>query len=184
MPASRPQRPKRTDTRMRVAFNADERALLSKAAGPDGLKQAEYVRATVLKALGSVRPMGPIAEKGKGQRSAKVRAYFSPTEEARIRELASAHGIPHAAFIRHVVLTSAGQLPKPAKKKTKDRDQLLHTLSVLAVQVKKLGTNVNQLAHQANAGMVPVTRKETEYVLNALQLLTSKATAAVESVLI
>lgn len=183
MPASRPRKTKQIETRMRVAFNADERALISKAAGPDGLKQAEYVRMTVLKALGSAGPVGPIAMNGEGRRTAKVRTNFTAAEDARVRDLANAHGMTQAAFVRHVVLTAAGQLPKPLRKKTKERDQLLHVLNVIAVQIKKHGTNVNQLAHQANAGMVPITRKEVEYMLNFDQVLMSKAIAAVESIL-
>lgn len=183
MPASRPRKTKQIETRMRVAFNAEERSLISKAAGPDGLKQAAFVRATVVKALSSAVPVSPTGPKGTGPRTAMIRTYFNADEEAIIARMAAAHGLSRAELVRHVVLTSAGQLPKPTRKRTKNRDELLHALSVLAVQLKKLGANVNQLAHQANAGIVPVTRTESQYMLNAHQILLSKATAAVESLL-
>lgn len=183
MPANRPKREKRTDTRLRVAFSGDERALLVRAAGPDGLKQAAYVRAAVVKMLGVKAPMGPIAEDDSRIRTTKLKTTFTPAEEKRIAALAAAHGLTRAEFVRHVVLTAAGQMPRPVRKRKQTRDELLQALSVMSIQIKKLGTNINQLAHQANAGMVPVSRAETQYMLNAHQILLSKATAAVESLL-
>jgi hypothetical protein len=51
------------------------------------------------------------------------------------------------------------------------------------MQIKKLGTNINQLARQANAGMVPISRAEVIYMLNQHQVVMSKAIAALERAL-
>ena len=56
----------------------------------------------------------------------------------------------------------------------------LAELHELAMQIKKLGTNVNQLAKQANQGMVPIERREITYMLNQHQLVMSNAIAAIE----
>lgn len=163
----------------------DERALLAGQAGPDGLAQAAYVRQATLEKIARANPTFTLAlSQGKTMRVRKsARAHFTAEEEAAVRAKAQALGLTLGEFQRMASLTSAGVPYKDKAPRTKSRDQLLHVLTVLGVQVKKLGTNINQLAHQANAGMVPVSRKEIEYLLNGLQLLTSKATAAVESIL-
>ena len=60
---------------------------------------------------------------------------------------------------------------------------MLHLAEVhqLAMQIKKLGTNLNQLAKQANTGMVPISREEILYILNQHQLLMSHALSMFES---
>jgi hypothetical protein len=116
-------------------------------------------------------------------RSARLKTTFTPKEKQRIASFAAAHGMTRAEFMRHVVLAATGQQPRPPRKRQRDRDALLHTLSVLATQIKKLGTNINQLAHQANAGMVPVTRAEADHMLEAHAVLMKHAKTAVEDIL-
>lgn len=183
MPDDRPKKRIRTDTRMRVAFNEQERALIFNAAGPDGMRQAAFVRATVIKALSLRCPEALDAPPVTAPRSANLKTTFSPEEKQRITAFAAAHGMTRAEFMRHVVLAATGQQPRPPRKRQRERDQLLHTLSLLAMQIKKLGTNINQLAHQANAGMVPVSRAEADHMLKAHAILMTHAKAAVDEVL-
>lgn len=115
------------------------------------------------------------------RRRAKV--PFTVDEEARVKASAKGAGMTQAKFMRQAVLAATGDAEKPKLRKGIHSQELLHALNVIALQIKKHGTNINQLAHQANAGMVPITRKEVEYVLNFNQVLMSKAIAAVERLL-
>lgn len=93
-----------------------------------------------------------------------------------------------ASYVRAVVLKDlelANPQGTPSAKKAANHASMLNVaeLHTLAMQVKKLGTNVNQLAKQANQAMVPITRAEVLYMLNQHQLLMSKAIATVEKML-
>lgn len=182
MPASRPK-PKKADHRLRVAFNRGERALLVRAAGPDGLAQAAYVRKAVLASLGQKAPETGIDEPTGGKRGAKVKTRFSAAEEKRITELAKAYGLSRAGYIRHAVLTSAGVMQKPPKKRNRNRDELVNLLHTVSIQLKRIGTNANQMAHRHNAGL-PIAPEELRLFKNQHQVLISAATAAVEKMLV
>lgn len=183
MPASRPKRTKRADHRLRIAFNGDERSLLANLAGPDGLAQAAFVRATVLKAMGEA-PTGPITRGKRDKRAPRFKTYFTVAEQARLDALAKVHGLSRSEYVRMVVLAAAGDVPPPKKKtRATTHDELLHSLSLVAFQVKKVGTNINQLAKKANEGVVPIHRAEVQYFENQLQVVLAKATAAVEAML-
>jgi uncharacterized protein (DUF1778 family) len=117
------------------------------------------------------------------RRTRRPKVAFSDDELSVVKDAAKNSRRTLSRFMRESVLAAAGEGVKPKVMKGRDSQELLHLLHVLAVQIKKHGTNVNQLAHQANAGMVPVSRKEIEYILNMEQLLLSKATAAVEKIL-
>jgi hypothetical protein len=95
--------------------------------------------------------------------------------EAKARQ----RGMKKSRFIRYAIEMAVGS----AKPQSAQIDQLVHLMDRLAVQVKKLGTNVNQLAKQANNGMVPVNRGEIQYILNQHQLVLAEAKAAFEKVL-
>lgn len=116
------------------------------------------------------------------RRTRRPKVAFSDDELVRVRNSAIGSGRTLSRFMREAVLAAAGEGVKPKMMKGRNSQELLHALHVLATQIKKHGTNVNQLAHQANAGMVPVRRTEIEYMLNMEQTLLSKAIAAVESI--
>jgi hypothetical protein len=117
------------------------------------------------------------------RRTRRPKVAFSDDELLRVSDSAKASGRTLSRFMREAVLAAVGEGTKPKMMKGRNSQELLHALHVLAVQIRKHGTNVNQLAHQANAGMVPVKRSEIDYILNMEQMLLSKATAAVESLL-
>lgn len=63
------------------------------------------------------------------------------------------------------------------------RNDLAHEIAMVAFQIKKAGTNLNQLAKQANNGLVPITRSEVLYFMNTHQRVLTLTTAALEKVL-
>jgi hypothetical protein len=51
---------------------------------------------------------------------------------------------------------------------------------MVGVHLRKVGVNINQLAKQANAGMVPISRQEAVNMMTELQLIMTLARAALE----
>jgi len=152
---------------------------------------SKYIRAALLFAWGegpALKPRLPItpptpdtpARRDKLVRGPKL--SLTDAEHTRLADEAKACGMTQAKYMRQAVTAMWNQTPKPKRKPGRDVQELTHALSLMAFQVKKLGTNVNQLAHQANAGMVPITEPEIRYVLNQHQLLMSAIIAAVEKV--
>lgn len=129
----------------------------------------------------NARPVVSPADRERIHRRKKV--PFTDSEVVRLREEAKAAGMTEAKYMRQAVLACWGETPKPKRRACHDDLKLTHNIGLLAFQVKKLGTNVNQLAKQANTGLVPVSRAEVQYLLNQHQMLLTRAIAAIEAVL-
>ena len=89
------------------------------------------------------------------------------TPEERVRLEAEAAGIPLGSYIRAKVLGE----PPPVKLRrsglpTKDRRSLAKLLSLLGRS--RLSSNLNQLAHLANIGALPVTPETESFLRMAL----------------
>ena len=113
--------------------------------------------------------------------SRRIKAAFTHVEALGLTADAKACGMTQAKFIRALVLSGRGDTThKPKRKRNRDADKLADEIHLLAMQVKKLGTNVNQMAKQANAGMVAIGRAEVQYLLNQHQQLMSLAIAYLE----
>jgi len=181
MPVSRPKTRKRNDPRLRVTFDTDERLALAGAAGPDGLAQAAYARKATMDAIARDGGAVPSPPAPKQKRHRRTRAYFTLEEEAGIAAKAKARGLTVAEFQRMAALSFAG-LPTKPKKRKQNREEVTNLLHVVATQIKKLGTNCNQLAHRHNAGL-PIAPEELRLFKNQHQVLMSAATAAVEKML-
>jgi len=113
----------------------------------------------------------------------RLKVQFSAAHTALIRQAADMVGMTVSAYIRGIVLAHLEEIPdapKPSKARHHAAMLELAQLHELAMQIKKLGTNVNQLAKQANQGMVPIERREIAYMLNQHQLVMSSAVAAIE----
>ena len=115
----------------------------------------------------------------------RLKVQFSASHTALIRQAADMVGMTVSAYIRAIVLahleeTPQEQVPTPSTARQHAAMLELAELHELAMQIKKLGTNVNQLAKQANQGMVPIERREITYMLNQHQLVMSSAVAAIE----
>ena len=118
--------------------------------------------------------------------TARVKVQFTPAQSQSVSARADALGMTLAGYLRSLALNDIGQAePTTTKARLRKQEHLAHVaeLHALAMQVKRLGTNVNQLAHQANVGMVPLARAEVIYMLNQHQVLMSQAEAAVERML-
>jgi hypothetical protein len=112
--------------------------------------------------------------------SRRKKVQVSCALEAAIRERAVAAGMSEARWMRLVLEAAVGLGDGPTKRAVPLNARLLAAFNDCWVQLRKLGTNVNQLAHQANTGMVPLTRAETVYVTNHHQLVLAKLEALIE----
>ncbi len=114
----------------------------------------------------------------------RVKVQFTNAQFAQVDQRAAACGLTNAGYLRALALNDAGVAEKPVKA-DRNRSQTLQLAEVhqLAMQVKKLGVNFNQLARQANSGMVPLTRAEITYFSNQHQLMLAKIAAMFEKML-
>ncbi|MFD0986154.1 plasmid mobilization relaxosome protein MobC [Methyloligella solikamskensis] len=119
--------------------------------------------------------------------SNRIKVQFTDAQAEALARQADATGQTVAGYIRGTVLAT---LEETAEKGGRARSARQHAamlqlaeIHALAMQIKKLGTNINQLARQSNAGMVPITRAEVIYMLNQHQVVMSKAIAALERAL-
>jgi hypothetical protein len=111
----------------------------------------------------------------------RKKVSVTPALDRQIRERADACGMTEAKWMREVLaaaVVGAKTVPKPRRRPVDG--ELPHLLNQVVMQIRKLGTNVNQLAHQANLGLVAITRAEVQYLLNHHQLVVSKAMAVLE----
>jgi hypothetical protein len=115
-----------------------------------------------------------------------VKTRLTSDQADALVELAKSCQMTQARYVRQLIegaLNGALQYPKPRRRDFREREHLARAINALGLQAKKLGNNVNQLARQANTGLVPVERSEIVYTLNQLQLLASAARTALERVL-
>lgn len=108
---------------------------------------------------------------------------FTADEEVKVQAAADAAGLTETAFMHAAVLAAVGLASPVRPNRNSGRHALAQVLARLEFQWKKLGTNINQLAHQANAGLVPLRRAEIDYLLNQHQLLFSDSKATLEKLL-
>lgn len=115
----------------------------------------------------------------------RVKVQFTAAQAQSIDARADALGMTIAGYLRTLALADLGQAEPTSRHRARMHENLtrIAELHALAMQVKRLGVNVNQLAHQANVGLVQVTRAEVIYMLNQHQLLMSDAHAAIERML-
>lgn len=104
------------------------------------------------------------------------------------REKAVAAGLSDARYLRQLIEADVGSaVAAPALKRRQMQqmhsDALAHEINQVGLLLRKVGVNVNQLAKQANAGMVPITRTEAVHMMTEIELAMSRALAALERVL-
>lgn len=104
-------------------------------------------------------------------------------EEMKLQAAANAVGLTETAFMHAAILTALGLALPVRPNRNSGRHALAQELARLEYQWKKLGTNINQLAHQANVGLVPLRQAEVDYILNQHQLLFSASRATLERLL-
>ena len=110
----------------------------------------------------------------------RVKVGLSDDDKAWLEKKALEAGMDESRYMRSLLLAERGKGAPPRPRKFRASDEIMHAVNKTYVQVKKLGTNVNQLAHQANAGMVAVTRSEVVYLMNAVQTTMSQVRGTME----
>lgn len=125
--------------------------------------------------------------KGSSKRSKPLclrrKVAFTDDEASRLVTAAKLAGKAQSKFMRDAVLAAMGEAPAPKPRRNAVKDQAAAELERVNWLLANLSKNINQLARQANTGMVQVTRRETEYLLSQHQLVLSKAAAVMERLL-
>jgi len=104
-------------------------------------------------------------------RTNRVRSYMTDAELDIFKRLCVAHGTTEAQMVRTLVMAAAAaqKPPAPPPEKARQMDELIHTVNGLHIQLRKIGSNLNQVARQANTSLVPVSRNEILAVFRAVQ---------------
>jgi hypothetical protein len=180
------------DRRPRASFSDAELLRLAAEAKACRLSKSAYVVKALVAAWGEgarpervlpIQPFPAIDPTAKVRRRAGPKLSMSDAERTKLGREAKACRKTQAKYIHAAVLACWGEAKVPKKRPSLSTDELVHALSLLSFQVKKLGNNVNQLAKQANTGLVPVARAEGQYMLNQQQMLLSQCSAAVEKII-
>ena len=112
--------------------------------------------------------------------AARVKVGMTADEERRLKARAAEAGMDVSRYVRALVLADLGKGAQPRPRKFRVAEDVVHAINKTYTQLKKLGTNVNQLAHQANAGLVAVSRSEAVYMINAVQTTMSQVKGTME----
>ncbi len=89
----------------------------------------------------------------------RIRVQLTDAQAEKLASLADDAGISQSEYMR-TLLDSAGNgaVQEPKSKRASPAMLKLVEIHELAMQVKKLGTKINQLARQANTGMAPLSK--------------------------
>lgn len=102
---------------------------------------------------------------------------------------AEVSGLSDAMYLRRLVENDVGVVRQatPALKRAQlqraQKDALAHEINLAGLHIRKLGVNVNQLAKQANTGLVPISRAEAVHMMTQIELAMSQTLAALERTL-
>lgn len=91
----------------------------------------------------------------------RLKVNLTASEYGAIARRAEDAGTTTSAYIRQLIAIDLGQSASGSKPRSDRRTlELLAEVHMLAMQVKRIGVNVNQIARQANTGFVPLTASE------------------------
>ena len=114
----------------------------------------------------------------------RLKVGLTATQYARLADKATAAGLSTAHYVRALIEHDLGdRAGKPTVSRQHDTMLLLAEVHLLAMQIKKLGTNVNQMAHQVNSGMVPLTAAELNVAMRQIAVAMDMAGGLFEKVL-
>lgn len=178
----------RHNRRKKIQFADHDAARLRLAARSLGLDEAAFMRRAVLRdvnAWEATATAPPMQKAAQAVEPAPLRKklFLSKQENELLKAAAKAAGLQQKDYMRAAVVAALTNTPPPRRKLNQERDRLANDISTLGFQLKKLGTNLNQLAKQANTGLVPVTDAEIRYFQNMHQRLMTMIAAALEKVL-
>lgn len=113
----------------------------------------------------------------------RIKVGLSDDQAKRLDDKAAAAGMTVARYVRSLIEHDLGDTPrKPTVARNHATMLLLAEVHELAMQIKRLGTNVNQIAHQVNSGMVPITFAEMVVTQKQVAVAMDKAIAIFERV--
>lgn len=115
----------------------------------------------------------------------RVYTYLSDPELERWKALCASHSETEAQLMRSLMKAAIeGQNPpKPKPEKTQKFEALITQLNALHVQIQRVGNNLNQVAKQANTGLVPVTRNEILAIFTSINSAARAINDAARSIL-
>ncbi|HEX2842158.1 MobC family plasmid mobilization relaxosome protein [Hyphomicrobium sp.] len=172
----------------------DESALVRSAAKARGIKPAHFMREAVLAASrAAVSTPSPSAtassaskrqaDPGDPEATVRKKLFLTPSESTLLEKEAQAAKLLQRDYLRLAVVAAMTQAPPPRRKAVVSKNDLAHEISMIAFQLKKIGNNLNQMAKQANTGLVPITEREIYYFLSLHQRVLTMSSAALEKVL-
>jgi len=114
----------------------------------------------------------------------RLKVNLTAAEYMAVASRADAAGMTISAYVRQLVAIDLGHAAKAPKRRA-DRHtlELLAEVHMLAMQVKRIGVNVNQMARQANTGMVPLTSSELRVMQSQIAAAMERAVALFDKVL-
>lgn len=183
--------------RPKITLDNEETSALRLAAKAKGVKPAVFMREAVRAAIKATHaeaqaaalpvtatpPAKLHAQPGDTAATVRKKLFLTPAESALLEKEAKAAGLLQKHYLRLAVVAALTQAPPPKRKAAVSRNELAHEISMIAFQLKKIGNNLNQMAKQANTGLVPITEREVRYFLNMHQRVLTLSAAALEKVL-
>lgn len=114
----------------------------------------------------------------------RLKVGLSAPDYAAVADRASAAGMTTAAYVRQLIAFDIGRTATPPKPRSDaNLMTLLAEVHILAMQIKRIGINVNQMARQANTGMVPLTVPELRVMQTQVADVMTRALALFDKVL-
>jgi hypothetical protein len=117
----------------------------------------------------------------------RIKVQLTNGQQQKLAKLADEARVSQSEYMRSLLDSVDGPIPVakplPPKRPPPFAQQQLMEIHELAMQVRKVGVSINQLARQANTGMVAIRRSEVEAMLAMHEELMLKAIAHVEKAL-
>lgn len=114
----------------------------------------------------------------------RLKVNLTATEHAAIAQRADAAGMTTSAYVRQLIALDQGRVSAAPRPRSDRRTmELLAEVHTLAMQVKRIGVNVNQMARQANTRFVPLTAPEMRVMQSQVADAMERAIALFDKVL-
>ncbi len=111
----------------------------------------------------------------------RIRVQLTDAQAEKLAALADDAGMSQSEYMRSLLdAVDNGAVEAPKSRKASPAMLKLVEIHEMAMQVKKLGTNINQLARQANTGMVPISKAEVKEMLARHEAVLTAAMAVIE----
>ncbi|UTW59524.1 plasmid mobilization relaxosome protein MobC [Kordiimonas sp. SCSIO 12603] len=110
-------------------------------------------------------------------RPIRLYTYVTAEEEERIKEAADLADLKVSVFLRHIALA---QQIRPAR--SRQVKELVTVFSKLGADLNRVGNNLNQLAHQANAAGYDDKRIHYEHTLTEVKTAVGEIIEAIREV--